>query len=183
MQVIVPRVSGAVAQHRSVACWMRRSARSGWPASGEDRAERFDLAAAPLLRFALIRLAADPHRLVLTNHHMLMDGWSMPVLVRELLALYAGRAGCAALPRVTPYRDYLALARRAGPRGALRPGGRRWPGWRRPPGRRRSGARGGAPEQITLSLRAERGAERAGARGRGDAEHVLQAAWAFCWAV
>ena len=74
----------------------------------QDRAERFDLAGAPLLRFALIRLAGDQHRLVLTNHHILMDGWSMPVLVRELLTLYAHRGDAAALPRVTPYRDYLA---------------------------------------------------------------------------
>src|SRR6202012_1010336 len=36
------------------------------------------------------------------------DGWSMPVLVRELLALYAQRGDTTALPRVTPYRDYLA---------------------------------------------------------------------------
>ena len=61
------------------------------------------------MRFTLIRLAADEHRLVLTNHHILMDGWSMPVLVQELLTLYAQqRATPAALPRVTPYRDYLA---------------------------------------------------------------------------
>ena len=80
----------------------------------QDRAERFDLTSPPLVRFALIRLAADEHRLVLTGHHILMDGWSLPVLVRELLALYAHEqadhrhAASAALPRVTPYRDYLA---------------------------------------------------------------------------
>ena len=37
-----------------------------------------------------------------------MDGWSMPVLVRELLTLYAHQGDAAVLPRVTPYRDYLA---------------------------------------------------------------------------
>ena len=74
----------------------------------QDRAERFDLAAAPLIRFTLIRLAADRHRLVITNHHILMDGWSMPVLVRELFALYAHKGDGARLPRVAPYRDYLA---------------------------------------------------------------------------
>src|SRR4029077_8189582 len=37
-----------------------------------------------------------------------MDGWSMPVLVQELLALYAHKGDASALPRVTPYRDYLA---------------------------------------------------------------------------
>ena len=74
----------------------------------QDHAERFDLAAPPLIRFALIRMAADEHRLVLTTHHLLIDGWSMPVLVRELLTLYARRGDAGALPRVTPYRDYLA---------------------------------------------------------------------------
>ena len=72
----------------------------------QDRAARFDLAHAPLIRFTLIRLAADRHRLVVTNHHILMDGWSMPVLVRELFTLYGGQG--ARLPRVAPYRDYLA---------------------------------------------------------------------------
>ncbi len=72
----------------------------------EDRAARFDLAVPPLVRFALIRLGAQEHRLVITNHHILMDGWSMPVLVHELLTLYAQKGD--ALPRVTPYRDYLA---------------------------------------------------------------------------
>src|SRR6201999_2643134 len=38
------------------------------------------------------------------HHHVLLDGWSMPVLVRELLTLYAG----GTLPPVTPFRDYLA---------------------------------------------------------------------------
>ena len=55
-----------------------------------------------------MRVGAAEHRLVLTNHHLLIDGWSSPVLVQELLALYA--AGAAdALPRATPYRDYLAF--------------------------------------------------------------------------
>ena len=74
----------------------------------QDRAERFDLAAPPLLRSTLIRLAADQHRLVLTIHHILMDGWSMPILVQELLALYAHKGDDDVLPRVTPYRNYLA---------------------------------------------------------------------------
>ena len=38
-----------------------------------------------------------------------MDGWSAPVLVRELLTLYAVAGDVAGLPRVTPYRDYLAF--------------------------------------------------------------------------
>ena len=95
----------------------------------EDRAARFDLARPPLMRFALLRQAERRHRLVLTNHHLLMDGWSAPILVRELLTLYANGGDTAALPRLTPYRSYLSwlaaqdragaiAAWRAGPGGA-----------------------------------------------------------------
>ena len=74
----------------------------------DDRAERFDVTAPPLLRFTLVRLGADRHRLLFAAHHILLDGWSVPVLVQELLTLYAQRGSAAALPRVTPYREYLA---------------------------------------------------------------------------
>ncbi|TQF01225.1 amino acid adenylation domain-containing protein [Kitasatospora acidiphila] len=71
-----------------------------------ERARRFDLSAPPLLRVALIRLAEQRHTLVLTNHHILWDGWSLGVLFGDLMELY--RAGSdAALPRTTALRDYL----------------------------------------------------------------------------
>ncbi|WP_344531033.1 amino acid adenylation domain-containing protein [Streptomyces albiaxialis] len=76
-----------------------------------DRVRRFDVGRPPLLRFTLIRTGPEAHRFVLTAHQLLFDGWSMPLLVRELFALY-GADGGAALPRVTPYKTYLAhLAR------------------------------------------------------------------------
>ncbi|MFJ1756198.1 amino acid adenylation domain-containing protein [Kitasatospora sp. NPDC088134] len=71
----------------------------------EEWRRRFDLDAPPLLRFALLRLGVERYRLVLTCHHLLLDGWSMPIVVRELLALYRGEA----LLPVRPYRDHLAL--------------------------------------------------------------------------
>ncbi|MFE7214677.1 amino acid adenylation domain-containing protein [Streptomyces sp. NPDC057611] len=74
----------------------------------EDRAHRFDLTAPPLLRITVIRLGADRYRLVLTNHHILLDGWSTPLLAQELFTLYASGGSDTELPRVTPYRDYLA---------------------------------------------------------------------------
>ncbi|MFF1651545.1 amino acid adenylation domain-containing protein, partial [Streptomyces sp. NPDC058240] len=73
-----------------------------------DRSSRFDSARPPLMRFALLRTGADRHRLVITNHHILLDGWSMPILVKELLALYGSSGDGSALPRVTPNRDHLA---------------------------------------------------------------------------
>src|SRR5262249_33228941 len=53
----------------------------------QDRSERFDLGSARLMRFTLIRLGAQHHLLVFPPHPLLMDGWSLPVLVRELLTL------------------------------------------------------------------------------------------------
>ncbi|QDQ10096.1 non-ribosomal peptide synthetase [Streptomyces spectabilis] len=78
----------------------------------EERTERFDLAAPPLLRLLLIRLGETRHRLVLTSHHVLMDGWSLPVLLREMKALYAAHGDQSTLPAPVSYRDYLVwLAR------------------------------------------------------------------------
>ncbi|WP_330207838.1 non-ribosomal peptide synthase/polyketide synthase [Pseudomonas sp. AM14(2022)] len=49
----------------------------------------FNLQQGPLLRVKLLRLAADDHALVITLHHIVADGWSMNVMVDELVALYA----------------------------------------------------------------------------------------------
>jgi aspartate racemase len=54
----------------------------------------FDLAHGPLLRATLLRLAPDAHVLLVTIHHIISDGWSLGVLMRELATFYAaGRAG------------------------------------------------------------------------------------------
>ncbi|MFD3586902.1 non-ribosomal peptide synthase/polyketide synthase [Streptomyces sp. NPDC058683] len=79
--------------------------------AADERTRRFDLARPPLLRCALVRLAPDRSRLVLTFHHIVADGWSLPVLHRELLALYGAEP--AALPEVAPLRGYLARVGRA----------------------------------------------------------------------
>ncbi|RPJ41141.1 MAG: hypothetical protein EHM21_13605, partial [Chloroflexi bacterium] len=55
-----------------------------------DRQRDFDLASAPLMRLALIRLSADKHIFVWTHHHLLLDGWSQPVLLGDFLAIYQG---------------------------------------------------------------------------------------------
>ncbi|HZF89349.1 amino acid adenylation domain-containing protein, partial [Streptomyces sp.] len=79
----------------------------------DDRTRRFDLARPPLLRATLVHTGPGRHLLVLTHHHALFDGWSLPLVLRELFALYATRGDDRALPAVRPYRAYLAwLARR-----------------------------------------------------------------------
>ncbi|WP_414941211.1 amino acid adenylation domain-containing protein [Amycolatopsis sp. cmx-11-51] len=71
----------------------------------EERTRPFDLTRPPLFRFTVIRTRTDRHRLAFTAHHILVDGWSTPVLVRDLFTLYT--EGPDALPAATPYRDYL----------------------------------------------------------------------------
>ncbi|MFD4181841.1 amino acid adenylation domain-containing protein, partial [Rhodococcus sp. NPDC058514] len=72
-----------------------------------DRATRFDMSSAPLLRLLLVRFDDDEYRLTLTNHHILLDGWSTPLIIRDLLTLYATDGDASVLPHVQPYRDYL----------------------------------------------------------------------------
>ncbi|MEV6247795.1 amino acid adenylation domain-containing protein [Streptomyces sp. NPDC051742] len=74
----------------------------------KDRHVRFDLTAPPLLRALLVRLAPERHVLVLTGHHILWDGWSMSRAMGDVFGLYEAQDGCAELPDVVPFRDYLA---------------------------------------------------------------------------
>ncbi|HBL29679.1 MAG TPA: non-ribosomal peptide synthetase, partial [Acidobacteria bacterium] len=58
----------------------------------EEARRPFDLAQGPLVRIALVRLEETEHELLLVLHHIVSDGWSMGVLVREVTALYAAFA-------------------------------------------------------------------------------------------
>ncbi|MGA6186334.1 non-ribosomal peptide synthase/polyketide synthase [Nocardia iowensis] len=73
-----------------------------------DLADHFDMRTAPLLRFTLIRSSADAYHLLVTSHHILIDGWSMPLLMKDLLTLYALGGNSRHLPKVPSYRNYLA---------------------------------------------------------------------------
>ncbi|WP_350307472.1 amino acid adenylation domain-containing protein, partial [Photorhabdus viridis] len=80
----------------------------------EEARASFDLERGPLVRASLIRLADDEYRFLLTQHHIISDGWSVDVLIRELSALYtAFLAGQPApLPPLTiQYPDYAAWQR------------------------------------------------------------------------
>jgi amino acid adenylation domain-containing protein/non-ribosomal peptide synthase protein (TIGR01720 family) len=76
----------------------------------EDRRQDFDFARAPLMRLRLIHLSDEAYRFVWSFHHVLLDGWSGPLLVKEVFAYYHAycRQQPLALPAVRPYRDYIA---------------------------------------------------------------------------
>ncbi|WP_143541231.1 non-ribosomal peptide synthase/polyketide synthase, partial [Rhodococcus sp. D-1] len=73
-----------------------------------DQATHFDMASPPLIRFTFVTMAEGDYRLVVANHHIILDGWSVPLLLQNLLALYATRGDDSVLPRVRSYRNYLA---------------------------------------------------------------------------
>ncbi|MFF0636090.1 amino acid adenylation domain-containing protein [Nocardia sp. NPDC004151] len=84
-----------------------------------DRSTRFDPARPPLLRWMLATIGPERYRLVLTNHHLLLDGWSTPLLLKELLVLYATDCDTTVLPELRPYRDFLTWVARQDRAAAL----------------------------------------------------------------
>jgi hypothetical protein len=67
-----------------------RSARQAFErALGDQGGRPFDLARGPLLRASLLRTGPAEHVLLLIVHHIVIDGWSLTVMVRDLIALYA----------------------------------------------------------------------------------------------
>jgi amino acid adenylation domain-containing protein len=80
----------------------------------EEALRPFNLSAGPLFRVQLLRLSAEDHVLQLTMHHIISDGWSIPVLYRDLGALY--EANCAGCPHQLPplaiqYADFSVWQR------------------------------------------------------------------------
>lgn len=93
-----------------------REARARQLAEAEAR-QPFDLSQAPLFRVQLIRLAPEEHLMLLTFHHIISDGWSSGVMVREMAALYplflsGGKDSTGVLPRLDiQYADFAAWQR------------------------------------------------------------------------
>lgn len=80
----------------------------------KDRTRGFEPTKAPLIRVAVIRLSADAHQMVLTFDHLLLDGWSLALVLKEVFAVY--RADCRGeelhLESSRPYSDYIAWLQR-----------------------------------------------------------------------
>jgi hypothetical protein len=74
-----------------------------------DRCQPFNFANPPLMRLALIRLSDDLYKMIWTRHHLVMDGWSGQVLMREFFQTYEALLSGKVIPAVTPdrYEDYI----------------------------------------------------------------------------
>jgi hypothetical protein len=80
----------------------------------EEASQRFDLSRGPLFRAKLVRLDAEDHVLLVTMHHIVSDGWSLGVLIREVAALYEAFNQERPLPLpelAVQYADYAVWQR------------------------------------------------------------------------
>jgi amino acid adenylation domain-containing protein len=86
--------------------------------AAEDRRRGFDLTRAPLMRLAFLRLDDDAYRFIWSAHHLILDGWSNPILLAEVFGLYeaavSGRE--LRLDRARPYGEYVAWLQKQDPK-------------------------------------------------------------------
>ncbi len=74
-----------------------------------ERRRPFDLGRGPAIRIVLLAVPGQSrHRMIVTTHHILMDGWAIAIFFSELLAAYQADGAVDGLPTVRPYRDYIA---------------------------------------------------------------------------
>ncbi|WP_099038963.1 non-ribosomal peptide synthetase [Mycobacterium neglectum] len=145
--------------------------------STAERAAVCDLVDNSPFRAALIRTAEDQYRFVLTNHHIVLDGWSKPIMLQEIFAGYFG----ARLPAPATYRRFVTwLARQdrdaaqAAWRKAL--AGFDNPTLVGPPGRLALGPRG--VEEFQVSAETTQALSELARSCHTTVSTVLQAAWA-----
>ncbi|MEU3100296.1 amino acid adenylation domain-containing protein [Streptomyces griseoflavus] len=157
----------------------------------EERRRRFDMADPPLIRFALVRLAADRHAFVLTYHHILLDGWSVPLVLEDLFTRYHHHAtghGTVTGAPLTPLTDYLRWLSRQDRAAAERAWGEALAGLARPtlvaPGATEGGD-GTLPGlvRVTLPEDTSRALERAARRHGLTLNSVVQGTWALLLAL
>jgi len=110
--------------------WERHDWRAHSPAESAERlqsflqAERvqgFHLANSPPIRISLIATGDRAYRLVVTYHHIILDGWSLAIVWRQVVAAYEAGGRISADPVANPqYRDYVAWLGRQDPAAAER---------------------------------------------------------------
>jgi len=152
----------------------------------EDRVERLaaaertavcDLSGQPPFRAALARTGADEYRFLLTNHHIVLDGWSKPILLQEIFASYFGER----LPAPVAYRRFVTWLSGQDNSTARSAWGKVFEGFETPtlvgpPGRMVLGRRG--VESFVVSAETTQALGELARSCRTTVSTVLQAAWA-----
>lgn len=96
-----------------IADWQRMPSEKQETAISEylqiDRAKGFDLSQPPLMRLALFRTEADTYDFVWSFHHIMLDGWSMRLVLQEVFEVYEALAGGGkpALEAAPPFQAYV----------------------------------------------------------------------------
>jgi amino acid adenylation domain-containing protein len=74
-----------------------------------DRVQPFDLTTPPLMRLSLIQFTDTSYEFIWSYHHVLLDGWSVPLILNEVLTTYHAFSHNqpVALPPVPPFKDYI----------------------------------------------------------------------------
>ncbi|MGH9823636.1 MAG: condensation domain-containing protein, partial [Blastocatellia bacterium] len=126
----------------------------------EDRARGFGLNKAPLMRMEVMRTERRSCRFVWSCHHVVLDGWSLPLLLKEVLEIYEAHVQGREpkLGRARPYEDYIDWLRRQDMAGAEKYWRQLLKGLSEPttlgmdgPGNNRAGDAGQAEERLSLS--------------------------------
>ena len=145
----------------------------------EERSVPFDTAAPPLLRTTLVRIGAERTELVLTAHHVLFDGWSEPILLHDLLCLYASDGSAPADP--PSFKDFLAWLARRDREQSVRAHARALEGVTGPtllaPAAPATGAAGFGELDVDLTAAEAQGLARRAADLGTTLNSVVQAAW------
>ena len=110
-----------------------------------ERSAVCDLLTRPTFRAALIRTAANEHRFVLTFHHIVIDGWSLPILLQEIFASYFRQR----LAAPVSYRHFVSWLAGQDRSAAMRRGARCWRASTPPP----DGGAGGSGPRAAESYR------------------------------
>ncbi|HEX8820037.1 MAG TPA: condensation domain-containing protein, partial [Archangium sp.] len=187
LQVVLTDVEVPLAQEdwRGIPASEHEARFSAW--LEEDRRRGFDFGTPPLLRLSLLRTGDAAYRFVFSHHHILLDGWSVPLLIRQVFVLYESlvRGFPPRVEQARPFRDYISWLQERGLEESERFWRHTLAGFSEPTDLGRSPPRAGAPSlgrptrKVHLSA-ASTEALNAFVRQHGlTLNTVLQGAWAL----
>jgi len=151
----------------------------------KDRKRKFDLSTDLLMRISLFRTGRDSYRLLWSSHHIIMDGWCLGIIFKDLLTIYRSLIkGKPPNPGpVTPYKKYINWLEKQDKAEGLRYWREYLEGFDQPtgfPGSRQSFSRGNEePEEYFLTIEKEsaQGLEAIARENQVTANSVFQALW------